>query len=98
MGCLSHSIQCWYELRAFAAGGCGLEGTRITVDRIATLYKQGQSAEGISQTYPHLSMSQIYTALAYYHANREEIESVLAAENRDIPSTGGSTEIPLCAS
>ncbi len=65
-------------------GVCGgrlrIEGTRITVDRIATLYKQGQSAEGISQTYPHLSMSQIYTALAYYHANREEIESVLAAE------------------
>ena len=30
-----------------------IEGTRITVDRIATLYKQGQSAEGISQTYPY---------------------------------------------
>jgi uncharacterized protein (DUF433 family) len=65
-------------------GVCGgrlrLDGTRITVSRIATLYKQGQSAKDTSQTYPHLSMSQIYTALAYYHANREEIEAALAAE------------------
>jgi uncharacterized protein (DUF433 family) len=61
-------------------GRLRLDGTRITVDRIATLYKQGLSAEDISLTYPHLSMSQIYTALAYYHANSDEIEAVLAAE------------------
>lgn len=56
-----------------------LDGTRITVHRIATLYKQGQSAEEITQTYSHLSLGQVYAALAYYHANRAEIESELAA-------------------
>ena len=61
-------------------GRLRLEGTRITVDRIATLYKQGLSAEDISQTYPHLSMGQIYAALAYYHENHDEIEAVLASE------------------
>jgi uncharacterized protein (DUF433 family) len=61
-------------------GRLRIDGTRITVDRIATLYKQGLTAEDISLTYPHLSMSQIYTALAYYHTNRDEIESLLAAE------------------
>ena len=45
----------------------------------ATLYKQGQSAEDIVQTYPQLSLSQVYAALAYYHANRAEIEAALAA-------------------
>ena len=60
-------------------GRVRIDGTRITVHRIATLYKQGQSAEDIWQTYPHLSLGQIYAALAYYHANREEIESALAA-------------------
>ncbi len=59
-------------------GRIRLDGTRITVHRIATLYKQGQNAEDIAQTYPHLSLSQIYAALAYYHANRDEIESALA--------------------
>ncbi len=64
-------------------GVCGgrirIEGTRIAVHRVATLYKQGQTAEDIARTYPHLSLGQVYTALAYYHANREEIESELAA-------------------
>jgi uncharacterized protein (DUF433 family) len=60
-------------------GRIRLGGTRITVDRIATLYKQGQSPEDIAQTYPQLSLSQVYAALAYYHANREEIETALTA-------------------
>jgi uncharacterized protein (DUF433 family) len=62
-------------------GVCGgrirIDGTRITVHRIATLYRQGQTAEDIAQTYPHLSLGQIYTALAYYHANRDQIEAEL---------------------
>ncbi len=60
-------------------GRLRIDGTRITVHRIATVYKQGQSAEEIAQTYPHLSLGQVYAALAYYHANRAEIESALAA-------------------
>ncbi|MBW3600541.1 MAG: DUF433 domain-containing protein [Planctomycetes bacterium] len=68
-------------------GVCGgrvrLEGTRITVHRIATLYKQGQNAEEIAQTYPHLSLGQIYTALAYYHANRQEIDGELSVADAE---------------
>jgi uncharacterized protein (DUF433 family) len=60
-------------------GRLRIEGTRITVHRIATLYKQGQTAEDIAETYPHVSLSQVYAALAYYHANRAEIEAGLAA-------------------
>lgn len=64
------------------ADTCGgwmrIDGTRITVHRIATLYKQGQSPEEIVQTYPHLSLAQVYAALAYYHANHDEVESELA--------------------
>ncbi len=56
-----------------------IAGTRITVHRVATLYKQGQTGEDVARTYPHLSLGQVYTALAYYHANRDEIESELAA-------------------
>lgn len=56
-----------------------IDGTRITAHRIATLYKQGQTAEDVACTYPHLSLGQVYAALADYHANRAEIESELAA-------------------
>jgi len=56
-----------------------IDGTRMTVHRIATLYKQGQGPEEIVQTYPQLSLAQVYSALAYFHANRAEVESELTA-------------------
>jgi uncharacterized protein (DUF433 family) len=62
-------------------GRVRIDGTRITVHRIAVLYRQGQHAEDIAQSYPYLSLSQVYTALAYYHANRGEIDAELAAED-----------------
>jgi uncharacterized protein (DUF433 family) len=68
-------------------GICGgrirIDGTRITVHRIATLYRQGQTAEEIAQCYPHLALSQIYAALAYFHANRHEIEAELATDDAE---------------
>ena len=72
---------------AQTADVCGgrirIDGTRITVHRIATLYQQGQDAEEIARTYSHLSLGQVYTALAYYHANRVEIDAELAADDAE---------------
>ena len=56
-------------------GRLRIDGTRITVHQIATLYKQGQTAEGIIQTYPHLSYAQVYVALAYYHENQTKVDA-----------------------
>ena len=68
-------------------GVCGgrirINGSRITVHRIVVLYKQGQNAEEIARTYPHLSLGQVYTALAYYHANLDEIEAELAEDDAE---------------
>lgn len=68
-------------------GVCGgrirIDGTRITVHRIAVLYKQGQNAEEVARTYPHLLLGQVYAALAYYHANRDEVEAELAADDAE---------------
>jgi uncharacterized protein (DUF433 family) len=62
-------------------GRIRIDGTRITVHRIATLYRQGQSAEDIVRTYPNLPVGQVYAALAYYHANRAEMDADLAADD-----------------
>jgi uncharacterized protein (DUF433 family) len=68
-------------------GVCGgrlrIDGTRVTVLQIAALYKQGESAEEIAQNFPHVSLGQVYAALAYYHANRAEIEQELADESAE---------------
>jgi uncharacterized protein (DUF433 family) len=57
-----------------------IDGTRMTVNQLVVWYKQGYTPEEISDQYPHLTLAQVYTALAYYHANQEEIEVDLAAE------------------
>ena len=55
-------------------------GTGVTVWRIVGWYKQDLTPEEIITELPHLSLAQIYAALTYYHANREEIEADITAE------------------
>ncbi len=60
-----------------------IAGTGVTVRRIVGWYKLGLSPEEISTEIPHLSLAQVYAALAYYHANREDIEADIAAEEAE---------------
>ena len=64
-------------------GRLRIDGTRVTANQIVVLYKQGDSAEEVANEYPQLSLAQVYTALAYYHANRQEIEADLLAEKEE---------------
>ena len=57
-----------------------IDGTRVTVQAIALCYKQGDTPEEIAFRYGYISAAQVYAALAYYHANRDEIEADIAAE------------------
>jgi uncharacterized protein (DUF433 family) len=58
-------------------------GTGVTVRRIVGWYKQGLTPEEITTEMPHLSLAQVYAALTYYHANRDEIEADMAAEDAE---------------
>jgi uncharacterized protein (DUF433 family) len=55
-------------------------GTGVTVQRIVGWYKLGLTPEQIADELGHLSLAQVYAALAFYHANRDEIEAASAAE------------------
>ena len=57
-----------------------IAGSGVTVRRIASWYQLGLTAEEIAERIGHLTLGQVYAALAYYHANREEIDADLAAE------------------
>ncbi len=61
-------------------GRLRIDGTRLTVNQIVTMYRSGDSAEQIASQYPHVDVGQIFAALAYYHANRGEVEQELADE------------------
>ncbi len=58
-----------------------IAGTGVTVRRIVSYYQLGLSPEEIVADIPHLNLAQVYAALTYYHANREEIDGDLAAED-----------------
>ena len=57
-----------------------ISGTGVTVQRIVGLYKLGLSPEEIADQFGHLSLAQVHAALAYYHANRQEIEAAIAED------------------
>ena len=59
-----------------------IAGTSVSVRRIALWYKAGLVPEEIAQKFGHLSLAQIYAALAYYHANQAEIEADIERETR----------------
>ncbi len=53
-----------------------IAGTRMKVVELSTSYKvYGWSPEELGFQYPHLTMSQIHSALAYYWDHKEEIDA-----------------------
>jgi uncharacterized protein (DUF433 family) len=62
------------------AGRPKIAGTGVTVMRVAAWYRMGLTPEEIATQYGHISLAQVHAALAYYHANPEEIEADLAEE------------------
>lgn len=58
-----------------------IAGTGVTVRRIAGWYQLGYTPEEIVRKVPHLTLAQVHAALAYYHANRDEIEHDLTEED-----------------
>lgn len=72
-----------------AGGRPRISGTRILVRTIAIWYKQGYSPEEIADQYEHLTLSQVYAALTYYHANQAEIEADIAAEDTEYERLAG---------
>lgn len=57
-----------------------VEGTRISLDSVVYAFQQGVSPEGIVQSFPLLTLEQVYGAITFYLANRTEIDAYLAAE------------------
>lgn len=57
-----------------------IAGTGISVHRIAIWYKLGHGPEEIVRRYGHLNEAQVHAALAYYHANQEQIEANITAD------------------
>lgn len=60
-----------------------IAGTGVTVQRVVGWYKLGLTPEDIADEIEHLGLAQVYAALAYYHANRDEIEAAIASDAKE---------------
>ncbi|MFB6209515.1 MAG: DUF433 domain-containing protein [Candidatus Nanohaloarchaea archaeon] len=54
--------------------GPRIEGKRVRVSDIAVRYRRGESPEEIAERFPGLELSEVHSALSYYHSHREEVE------------------------
>ncbi len=58
-------------------GTIRIKGSRVSLDSIVHHFKLGATAEQIVQSFPSLSLSDVYSSIAYYLTHRQEIEEYL---------------------
>jgi uncharacterized protein (DUF433 family) len=64
-------------------GGYYVAGTRISMDSVIGLFKDGASPEGILRSFPLIgSLENVYGAITFYLANKEAVEAYLCEQER----------------
>ena len=64
-------------------GGYYLTDVRISLDSIVFAFLRGESPESIAESFPAVNLEQVYGGIAYYLANRNQIDEYLRAEKAD---------------
>src|SRR5258708_1992377 len=60
-----------------------IAGTRVSLDSLVYLFLGGLSPESIAQSFPVLTLEQVYGAIRHYLAHRKEIDAHLRDEDAD---------------
>lgn len=58
-------------------GNYYVASTRISLDSIVHAFRRGESPETICQNFELLRLEEVYGAITYYLANREDIDAYL---------------------
>jgi uncharacterized protein (DUF433 family) len=58
-------------------GGYYLMGSRVSLDSVVYEFFKGETPEGILQSFPSLSLEQVYGGITYYLAHRATIANPL---------------------
>ena len=57
--------------------------TRVSLDSVIYHFKLGATAEEIAQKFPALTLAEVYSAIAFYLSNRNEIEAYLRSQETE---------------
>jgi uncharacterized protein (DUF433 family) len=58
-------------------GAYRITGTRVSLDSVVYAFLDGQTAESIAQSFPVLTLEQVYGAITFYLAHRTEVDEYL---------------------
>lgn len=64
-------------------GGFWILGSRVSLDSVVYAFLSGQSAESIAQSFPVLTLEQVYGAITFYLSNRAVIDAYLSQAKSD---------------
>ena len=64
-------------------GGYWVAGTRVSLDSLVYAFREGHTAESLAQSFPVLTLEQVYGAITYYLANREVVDAYLRQQEAD---------------
>jgi uncharacterized protein (DUF433 family) len=56
--------------------------TRISIDSVMAGFLRGDAPESIQRQYPGLSLEQVYGAITYYLAHKDEVDAYLARQDK----------------
>jgi len=63
-------------------GGYRVGGTRVSLDSVVSVFKQGLSPESIVDCYSALTLEQVYGAIAFYLRNQKEVDAYIEELDR----------------
>jgi uncharacterized protein (DUF433 family) len=52
-------------------------GTRVTLDMVVAAFREGATAEEITQQYPSLQLADVYAVIGYYLRHQPEVDDYL---------------------
>ena len=56
-------------------GGYYVAGSRVSLDSIVYAFRGGESPETIQQSFPSLTLEQVYGAIAFYLGRQAEVDA-----------------------
>jgi uncharacterized protein (DUF433 family) len=68
-------------------GTIRISGSRVTLDSVVHAFQQGATAEQIQDSFPSLTLREIYGTIAYYLEHPDQVEAYLREQARAAEET-----------
>jgi uncharacterized protein (DUF433 family) len=70
-----------------ADGTVRVSGSRVTLETLVSAFRKGNTAEQIHDSFPSLSLSQVYGVIAWYIDHQNDAEEYLMERQADADET-----------